>query len=258
MYLRELQALIDKNVSVATVTIIEEKGSSPRGIGSNMIVTAEGLVTGSIGGGAIEFKAIKDAIDAIKNKKSCTINYPLEKLDMTCGGEVTIFIQVYPRKKEVLIVGGGHICRALLPLFNTLDYKTVVIDQREAIFDDNVFSNSRCISSDILEGLASINYHKDLYIVIVTHGHEFDEATLGYVITKSHAYVGMIGSKNKIKHCYENLINKGFNKNLLNDVYAPIGLTLGGETPEDIALSIVSEIHAISNKQKIDHYRNII
>jgi len=64
-----------------------------------MIVTAEGLVTGSIGGGAIEFKAIKDAIDAIKNKKSCTINYPLEKLDMTCGGEVTIFIQVYPRKK---------------------------------------------------------------------------------------------------------------------------------------------------------------
>jgi len=68
----------------------------------------------------------------------------------------------------------------------------------------------------------------------------------------------MIGSKNKIKHCYENLINKGFNKSSLNDVYAPIGLTLGGETPEDIALSIVSEIHAISNKQKIDHYRNII
>jgi len=258
MYLRELQALIDKNISVATVTIIEEKGSSPRGIGSNMLITAEGLISGSIGGGAIEYKAIKDAIEAIKDGKSSTINYPLEKLDMTCGGEVTIFIQVYPRKKEVLIVGGGHICRALLPLFNTLDYKTVVIDQREDIFNDNVFSKSRCISEDILKGLASINYHNDLYIVIVTHGHEFDEATLGYVIAKSHAYVGMIGSKNKIQHCFESLIKKGVDKNLLKEIYAPIGLTLGGETPEDIALSIVSEIHAISNKQEIGHFKDAL
>ncbi|MCH4889764.1 XdhC family protein [Acidaminobacter sp. JC074] len=257
MFFKEIQTLIDKNISVATVTIIEESGSSPRGIGSSMLVGLDGLLHGSIGGGAVEFKAIKDAIKALNNKMSHVIHYPLDTLDMTCGGEVKVFIQVFNRKKEILILGGGHICKAILPFANTLGYKTSVIDQRPDIFLDPVFEKSNCIQDDILKALEEIDFHKDMYIIIVTHGHRYDQDSLAYVLNKPHAYIGMIGSENKIKTCYKNLKTLGFDKETLDKVYAPIGLSLGGERPEDIALSIISEIHAISNDTKVEHLRDV-
>jgi len=257
MFFKEIQSLIDKNIPVATVTIIEEKGSSPRGIGSNILVGLDGLISGSIGGGAVEFKAVKDAIKALEDNKSCIKHYPLETLDMTCGGEVTVFIQVYCRKKEILILGAGHICKALLPFANALGYVTSVIDQRPDIFSDPVFDHSRCIQDDILKALETIDFHEDMYIVIVTHGHRHDQDALSYVLNKAHAYIGMIGSESKIKTCYQNLVASGVNKDKLETVYAPIGLTLGGEKPEDIALSIISEIHALSNEMVVKHFKDI-
>jgi len=241
------------NNKVVTVTITKDLGSAPRGVGSMMIVGSEGRIAGSVGGGAIEHRAIQDAILA---DTSYSKSYLLSELDMTCGGDVELFFQVYPAKDPVLIIGAGHICQSLVPILTGLDYSVTVLDYRENIFNE---ANLSCttINAPILEGLATIDFNKDMSVVIVTHGHEFDEISLEYVLERQHRYVGMIGSSSKIKACYDNLMSRGIKKDVLSKVYAPIGLNLGGETPEAIALSIASQIQCIKYQKDPVHYKTL-
>lgn len=237
-----LKEAIDQNKSVAHVTITKDKGSSPRGVGSSMLVDEQGLIAGTIGGGAIEKKAIEDAKKQLMLKTSETIYYPLKDLNMTCGGDVEIFIHVYPKKESVLIIGAGHICQSLVPILMTLNYHVTVLDQRENVFDHPVFEGVTCIQNDIVTGLHNITFDEQLNVVIVTHGHEYDGVALAYTLSKPHRYVGMIGSSNKIQTCFEALKEKGYTHNQLASVHAPIGLNLGGESPAEIALSIAAEL----------------
>lgn len=252
-----LQNAINNNQSIASVTIIREQGSSPRGIGSMMLVTKDGLLEGSIGGGAVELKAISDAQAALMDGHSKTVAYPLASLDMTCGGDIEVFIQVYVQQDEILIVGAGHICEDLTYYFKPLPYKVTVLDHREEFAIASRFPGCTVICDTVLEGLNSMQFHDKLSVIIVTHGHDYDEVALRYVLKQPHSYVGMIGSKTKISKCYETMIGDGYSKELLSSVYAPIGLTLGGETPAEIALSIVSEIQCINHKEKAIHLRDV-
>lgn len=241
------------NEKVITVTITKDHGSSPRKVGSMMIVGKDGLIAGSIGGGAIEFKAIEDAKQA---NISFSKRYELADLDMTCGGDLELFYHVYPKRDKVFIIGAGHICQALSPLLSSLDYNVTVLDHREQIFDDFEYSCDT-VNLPIEEGLDTLTFTEDVFVVIVTHGHVYDEVTLDYVLKKPHQYVGMIGSQAKIKNCFNNLINSGVTTEDLEKVYAPIGLNLGGETPAAIALSIASQIQCINNKKEPVHYKSL-
>lgn len=252
-----LQNAIHNNESIASVTIIREQGSSPRGIGSMMLVTQKGLLAGSIGGGAVELKAISDAQSALSDGHSKTVAYPLSSLDMTCGGDIEVFIQVYVQQDEILIVGAGHICENLTYYFKPLPYKVTVLDHREAFAIASRFPDCTVICNSVLDGLNSIRFHDKLSVIIVTHGHAYDEVALRYVLKQPHSYVGMIGSATKISKCYEAMLADGYSKEQLSSVYAPIGLALGGETPAEIALSIVSEIQSITHNQKSNHLRDV-
>jgi len=251
-----LQNAISNNQNIASVTIIREQGSSPRGIGSMMLVTKDGLLDGSIGGGAVELKAIKDAQTALLDGQSITVSYPLASLDMTCGGDIEVFIQVYTKQDEVLIIGAGHICEDLTYYLKPLPYKVTVLDHREEFAVASRFPSCTVICNDVIEGLNSIQFNDKLSVIIVTHGHKYDEVALRYVLNQPHQYVGMIGSKTKIATCYNAMVDDGYTKEQLSKVYAPIGLSLGGETPAEIALSIVSEIHCVKNNEKTIHLRD--
>lgn len=252
-----LKKTIDKNIPVAEVTITKDSGSSPRGVGSSMLVGEEGLIAGTIGGGAVELQAIKDAIKLLEEKKSSSIHYPLKDLNMTCGGDIEVFIRVYPVKEEVLILGAGHICQSLVPILMAMDYHITVIDQRENIFDFNVFNQVKCINDDIIMGLESIPFNKNTNVIIVTHGHEFDTVSLKYAINQPHRYIGVIGSQNKLKGCFDRLIKEGISEDKLRTVYAPIGLNTGGETPAEIAVSIAGELLTIRYNNKPMHLRDM-
>ncbi|MBI9012718.1 MAG: XdhC family protein [Clostridiales bacterium] len=252
-----LQNAINSNQSIASVTIIKEQGSSPRGIGSMMLVNEDGLVEGSIGGGAVELKAIADAQVALLDGHSKTVSYPLASLDMTCGGDIEVFIQVYVQKDEILIIGAGHICEELTYYLKPLPYKVTVLDHRDEFAIASRFPECTVICNTVVEGLNSIKFHKKTNVIIVTHGHEYDEVALRYVLKQPYKYVGMIGSQTKISKCFNAMIVDGYSKEQLASVYAPIGLTLGGETPAEIALSIVSEIQSINNKKNAIHLRDV-
>lgn len=259
--IEQLNECIKENQSVALVTIVFDEGSAPRGIGSMMIVDENGVrLSGTIGGGKVEEQAKKDSMIAIKNKTSQTISYDLVEdgaLGMICGGKVDVFIKVFSKNDQLIIVGGGHICEQLVYFAKPFPYDVTVIDHREAYANNNRYPDITAINGDVIALLNDVKFDENTSVVIITHGHLFDLEALEIVIEKGCRYVGMIGSSSKIKTCYDTLVNKGVKRQLLEAVYAPIGVNTGGETPEDIALGILAEIQTVKFNAKLDHMKNI-
>lgn len=255
----KLNEFYQKNIPVALVMVVEVDGSTPRGIGSMMLVDQKGnLLAGTIGGGILEERAKQDAVNCIKTKKSTLVKYDLNsntksknRVPMICGGKTGIFIKVINAKDHLVIAGGGHIAHKLSKLAKILGYTITVLDYREDMITKDRFPEAdKLLLGDIPENLRKIPIDTNTNIVIITHGHEFDQECLETVINSNARYIGMIGSKNKVKTCLKNLEKKGISKEKLSKVYTPIGLNIGGESPEEIALSIMAEIQAVKYKKK--------
>lgn len=258
---------IEEGHDVALVTIISINGSTPRGIGSTMAVDKDGnLLEGTIGGGALEERVKKEVINYIREKKSGIIEYNLDSsatgdnnLPMICGGNVSIFIKVYSSKESLILVGGGHISEKIAKIGSVMGYSITVLDDRKERLTSNLFPDvDNLIHGNVVERLKEIKIDTSTIIVIVTHGHEYDEKALEAVLRSNAKYIGMIGSTNKTRRTFKNLMEKGYRKEELSRVYAPIGVDLGGETPEEIALSIIAEIQGVKNNKEMNHmYENI-
>lgn len=258
--IKQLNTSIENGKSVVVTTIIEHNGSSPRHIGSMMLSDEKGvLITGSIGGGAIEMQALSDTLEAFQSEYPIKKEYELtegSELEMACGGHITVLMQSYI-SPQLIIVGGGHIGKALSHFSQILDYHVTIIDHREAFSKASRFDGVKCITGDVESVLSEMPMSRDTYIVIVTHGHKYDEVALKCVIGKGVNYIGMIGSKSKIKIIMDHLKEDGIQENALDKVYAPIGLNIGGEKPEEIALGVISQIQSIRYKKESIHYKDV-
>ncbi len=250
--IRRLLDNVEKNQGIALATVVDSKGSSPRGKGSMMIVDQEGdILEGTVGGGAVEEKVKKQCKECILKSESKLFNYDLASLPMTCGGSVSVFIKVFNSKDKILIVGAGHIGSKLSKLSKILNYEVTVVDNRpEFAIADRLPEVDNIITGNIVDILRGYPIDKRTNIVIVTQGHKYDLEALEVVIHSQARYIGMIGSLRKVTICIDALKEKGIDENLLKKIYAPIGLDIGGETPEEIALGILAEIQAIKYGKK--------
>jgi xanthine dehydrogenase accessory factor len=187
--------------------------------------------------------------------KKCGINkYSFEEsgndsTGMICGGETEVFLELFTKPDTLFIFGGGHICQSLTRIMTGMNFRIVVVDNRPEF--------ARIYKPPIGTILTDEKYENNFpdldnnsYVVIVTHGHKHDKEILSKVITKECAYVGMIGSRNKIKKTYAALENEGIDKSLFKKVHAPIGIDIGAEGPHEIAVSIAAEIISIQKKSK--------
>ena len=256
--MRTIANKIEQNEDVAMVIITKSEGSCPRGKGSMMIVDRNGiLLAGTIGGGAVEEKAKSDALQCIRKGISDSFSYNFDKdgggqdsLPMICGGNIEVFINVFGGRDKLLIAGAGHIGQQLTKLAKMLNYWVAVLDNREDYVTSERFPEAdELISGDIVAKLRDYPLSEKTSIVIVTHGHEFDEKALEAVINSDVRYIGMIGSREKIGKCFANLESRGIDKNKLLLVHTPIGLDLGGEGPAEIALAIMAEIQAVRHQR---------
>jgi len=249
-----LNEKISKNSDIAQVVITKAEGSSPRGVGSMMLVDAAGaIVGGTVGGGAVEEQARRDAAESIRRGRSCSFHYKMDaladaenSLPMLCGGDIEVFINVFNSREKLLIVGAGHIGLNLYNLARMLNYYVVIIDNRAEFAGRDRFPEAdEVLAGDIARTLAAYPVDEKTSIVIVTHGHEYDETALEQTIAGPARYIGMIGSAKKIEACFQSLWKKGIAPELTAKVHAPIGLDIGGEKPEEIALAIMAEIQAV-------------
>lgn len=251
--IKQLSNAMEKNQPVALVTVINKQGSGPRDMGSMMLVDQKGvLIEGTVGGGGVEERAKQDAALCIKENRSAVYHYELtladtaHSLSMACGGIVDVFIRVFKNENRIIIFGGGHIGLSLYKMALDLDYSVVICDQREAYCNRERFPEAEALFTDPFDQVVpKLAINGSTSIVIITHGHAFDLEALRHVVLSEAGYIGVIGSTNKLRHCFTELIKEGISKEALAQVHGPIGLDIGGETPGEIALGILAEIQAV-------------
>jgi len=256
--LKEALERISKGETVALATIVETKGSTPREVGAKMLVGKDGLIVGTIGGGITEAKVIEEVKQSLKEGKGKLITYHLTKeqaaLDegAICGGDMKIFIDVLQPKEEVLIFGAGHIAICVSRLAKMVGFKVTVVDSRREFANQDRFPDAdEIIAEDTEKALTYLRITPSTYIIVLTRGHLKDEEVLGSVIKSGAAYIGMIGSRKKNSTVFQHLEEQGISAQELKEVHAPIGVDIGAQTPEEIAVSIMAEIIQVRKQKEI-------
>ncbi len=232
----------------ALVTIVSASGSTPREEGAKMLVRPDGSIFGTIGGGSLEARVIKEAIGVIKEGKPKHHHFTLTakgagELGMICGGDTEVFIEPILTPSTLYIFGGGHIALALAKMGKLCGFNIAVIDDRPEFANTERFPEAEVILAEkFTESFSKLKINRLSYIVIVTHGHKHDEVVLEWAVGTPARYIGMIGSKTKVKTVFSHLLSRGITKEQLDEVHSPIGLEIGAQTPEEIAVSILAEV----------------
>lgn len=166
-------------------------------------------------------------------------------------GGVKIFAERMAEEQELVICGAGHVSLEIAALSDYMGYPYTVLDDREEFVTKERFPNARRrVCGDFRKGLDPKQYSSNAYYIIVTRGHVADLVCLREVLLRAFGYVGMIGSRGKVKKTMEAMRKEGFDQELLASVHTPIGLPIGGQTPKEIALSIMAEIIQVKNQAK--------
>ncbi len=248
----ELKSVIEQGIPAVLCIVTATTGSTPRKAGSKMLVYSDGSVKGTIGGGSIEFQAIKDALGIITTGTPQSKKFHLEDdLKMQCGGTMEVYFEPIGVLPKLYIFGGGHIGKALSGYATGLGFRPFVFDQREGIFESWKIPGVETRNGDFRQIIDSLAFDTNTYIVIVTHQHEFDEKVLFACAPREYAYLGMIGSRRKVgeirkKALAENIVSES----LIEKIDMPIGIPFAAETPAEIAISIVAKMIDVKNTLK--------
>ncbi|MDX9826211.1 MAG: XdhC/CoxI family protein [Spirochaetia bacterium] len=258
--LAEAAVLSAEGRAFAMVSIVSSEGSAPR-TRARLLVRADGSTLGTIGGGNLETKVVSEALACIAESKSRLLEYELVETDddhgafMHCGGSQELYVDVIPARRRLLIVGAGHVGLALARLADYLGFSIEIADDREEATQREGFPKTAIFyaDQDLRRLLSSIPSDPSRAIVIATHSR--DAEVLRVLIGQPWAYLGLLGSRRKVGRLLRELEAEGCSKELLNTVHAPVGLDIGAETPEEIAVSILGEILSVVTKTRVHHLR---
>ena len=345
----ELKTLLDREEAAVLVTIIASSGSTPRGIGSRMLVRKDGTIAGTVGGGSVEYQSIQTALKAMEEKASFTKGFTLTRnqvadIGMVCGGDVVVYFQyirpgdeglrdlcgqalkaldqdedswlvlditdetcwqmglysrtcglagltglgdshmapsdihgdgeneVWSRLEEslfrsnacqkeadgrkyyieplvragtVYIFGGGHVAQELVPVLAHVGFRCVVMDDREVFANPQVFPQAeRTVVGDLGHIGDYVDIRERDYVCVMTRGHQFDYYVQKQAMAMHPCYIGIMGSRNKIRVVTDKLLADGFSREEIERCHMPIGTEILAETPAEIAISIAGELIA--------------
>lgn len=254
----EIAALKQKRIPAVLVTIIDAKGSVPRHTGSKMIVLNDGSIIGTIGGAVLERDAIDHALNVLKEGIPKKVSFQLHEKEKTesskvptgmlCGGEVELFFEPLTISPAVHIFGAGHVAKPVAHLAAICGFSVYIYDERAEMASADRFPDAVELNAGKLnEILKDFQPGKLDFIVIVSPSHDIDFQVLRKVIDKDCKYLGVICSKRKWKIFRNKLLSEGDGSRLIDRVHAPIGIDIGSETPEEIAVSIVAEMIKVKN-----------
>jgi xanthine dehydrogenase accessory factor len=248
-----LSDALDRGEEVALVTIVASTGSTPQRVGAKMLVYADGRTVGTIGGGCYENDAFWKAREAIKARKPLNVKYELnddiaEETGLVCGGQMEVFIEPVEAAPDVYIFGAGHVGHCLARMAHETGFRVHIIDDREKFADASRFdAGTDVVVDDIPSWLETHTLPTTAYAVVVTRGHKHDLDALRALAPANLRYVGLIGSRAKVKRIYDQLRLEGLPPDALARVHAPIGLDIGAITPQEIAVSILAELIAVKH-----------
>lgn len=249
----EIQASLKKGERIAIATVVKTVGAAPCGIGTKMVIRADGTSSGSFSGPNIDSRLVHEAAQALQDGRTYITHFHLDadqgEAVGSCGATLEVFIEVLRPEPRLILAGAGYVSQALSRLAAQLDFRIVVVDDRRDLADPLVFGEKVQLTfGDIPQTIRDLEPDEATWIVIVTRGHHLDKDALRAALETNAKYIGMIGSPGKVKHIFKDLLKEGFSLSQLAQVHAPIGLDLGAETPDEIALSIAAEMLMIRKK----------
>ena len=227
----------------AIVTVVRATGSTPREPGARMIVHADGATEGTVGGGRVEHEAIAAAKRALDDGRPAFIEFELTaELGMCCGGRVALFVEPLVVSPPLLIFGAGHVGTALCRMAAAAGFAVHVIDDRDELRVPARLATARALHDDVTD--PDLPFADDAFVMITTHDHTLDQRLLERALKRPHRWIGVIGSRRKAELTRQRLAAKDFPPDAIARVRIPVGLRIGAETPEEIAVSILAELIA--------------
>lgn len=231
---------------VALATVVSVEGSTPRSAGAQMLIWDTGRTLGTVGGGSLEAHVIAGARAALAAGEPALQEYSLHAGEEgalgVCGGRAQVFINVLQPAPPVLIAGAGHVAQPLAQAAALAGFRVLVVDDRPEFLGVERFP----LAETRLVSFADVRLHvpagSHTSVVVVTRSHEHDEEVLRQMLDLPLAYLGVMGSRTKVRRMFERLREQGYSGEQLERVHAPIGLEVGAETPGEIAISIVGEL----------------
>jgi len=248
-FYEKVAALLRRGSRLAVATLIEASGSTPRKAGARMAVLEDGSIVDSIGGGAFEALVIEDARALLMTGGTALKEYSFTESDspdstgMVCGGRARVHLQVEIPPERLLIFGAGHVGTALARLASGIGFAATLLDDRTEFLERERFPFQVDLiqtGPDFAGELPPVD--SATYVAIVTRCHRTDLAALRRVARSPATYIGLIGSRRKVRVVMARLRKEGVPSDLLERVHAPIGLAIGACTPEEIAVSIAAEM----------------
>jgi xanthine dehydrogenase accessory factor len=245
----------------ALATVAATAGSVPRAAGSKMLVYADGSVSGTIGGGKFESLVVEDALASMRKKEPLLKSYPLregesDSFGAICGGEVTVFIEPQVVSEALYLIGAGHCSHAIAKLATECGLFVTVVDDREKWLADLPPAVIRISDSSPANFIASRQWQSDEALVVVSRNHEIDREALAVALQQTGAgYIGMIGSRRKVRQVFDRLRERGVPEEKLSRVYAPLGLDIGADSPAEIAVSCIAEVLSVLRGKTGTHMR---
>ncbi len=243
----ELIRLRRGGVRTVLATVVAARGSTPRSAGARMLVRRDGSIVGTVGGGPREAEVIEAARELFRKGGSRLVSVDFQEGlaggdGPICGGSLEVFMEAIDAPRRVVIAGAGHVGLALHRIVSVLGWRTVVLDHRPEFANGDRFPAAEVVVGDFETVLSRIRVGPGDGIVILTPEHRWDEAVLRQALATEAAYVGMIGSRKKVPAVLDRLRRDGFDEPALARVRAPVGLAIGAETPEEIAVAIAAEM----------------
>lgn len=246
-----------KQEVVALVTVTKCLGSTPCVVSSRMIVTKDKDIFGTIGGGKLEFKAIDEAIIAINENRIIESSYTLgPEFEQCCGGKVEFIIEPMNQSPEVFVFGAGHIGVEIAHFLKGTPFKVHLIDSRENWFDnlelEPQVKTHPVKLNDFKTFKDAVNWGDNAYVLVLTHNHAIDFDIIAMALKEETKFLGLIGSKTK-RVRFNNMLKKEMDiAEGMSNVVCPIGLEIGGDTPKEIAISVVAQLLQSHYAEKIE------
>jgi len=246
--LAEVAAALEGGPSVLVATVIATPGDAEVQLGAKMLFHPDGSAAGSLGDAVLDAAIKAEAADAFRRHSTETMyldraGRPTGRLNAPSGDSYQVMLEVHERPATLLIIGAGHVGKALATIGQMCGFSIEIVDDRPEYANAERFPEAdRITCGRFDEVLAGYPIDANSYVVCVTRGHKHDETSLRLVAASDAAYVGMIGSKRRVGAVLQHLIEDGLDREAAERVHTPIGLDIGAETPEEIAVSIMAEI----------------
>jgi xanthine dehydrogenase accessory factor len=237
----------------ALCTVVKSEGSTPRHVGSKMLVYADGRFLGTVGGGDLEHRVMDEAWMALADGQARHLHYnmadPARGDPGVCGGQVEVFVEPILPPPLLVVIGAGHVGKAVAHLAKWLGFRVAVNDDRAEFCTPQMVPDADAFYPGTMDQLPSqVKIDARTYLVLTTRGSSVDVAGLAPLLDSPAAYIGIIGSRRRWATTVKGLKEKGVPDETIARVHSPMGLELQAETPEEIAVSIMAEVLMVRDK----------